>query len=85
MRPGLGIDIYELRGLAYHRKGDEDRAIADYSALLKLQPNNVGALLDRGDARRNKKDYAGAVADYGAAIKLAPDNPGGWKGRGFVA
>ena len=84
MRADLGVDIYEPRGLSYHRKGDEDRAIADYDALLKLKPNNVGILLDRGDARRNKKDYAGAVADYGAAIERAPDNPGGWKGRGFV-
>ena len=84
LNASLGVDIYELRGLAYHRKGDEDHAIADYSALLKLRPNNVGALLDRGDALRNKKDYAKAAVDYGEAIKLAPDNPGGWKGRGFI-
>ncbi len=70
LRPDLGVDVYGLRGLAYHRKGDDDNAVADYDALLKLTPNDVGALLNRGDALRNKTDYARAAADYSAAITL---------------
>jgi cytochrome c-type biogenesis protein CcmH/NrfG len=31
------------RGLEYAKKGDLDRAIADWEAVLRLDPNNAGA------------------------------------------
>src|SRR5215468_9663383 len=52
LRPQAGAAIYGVRGYVYHRKGDEVRAIADYNAFLELAPNDVGTLLNRGDALR---------------------------------
>src|SRR5262249_27810139 len=50
----------------------------------KLNPDDVGAYLNQGDALRSKGDLAGASEDYGQAIRLAPDNPGGFGGRGQI-
>ena len=63
---------------------DYDRAIADYSEQIKLNPDDVGAYLNRGDALRSKGELASAGEDYGQAIRLAPDNPGGFGGRGQI-
>ena len=84
LRPGSGADIYKLRGRAYYRNGDYKLAIADYDEQLKLDPKDVGTLLNRGDASRAVGDFSRAGADYNAAIRLAPDNPGGFNGRGFI-
>jgi len=84
LRPGGSASVYGPRGVAYHRKGDEAHAVADYSESLKAEPNDVGMLLNRGDALRNMHEWSRAGADYSEAIRLAPDNPGGWKGRGYI-
>src|SRR6478752_1251311 len=84
LRPGGSASVYGPRGVAYHRKGDEAHAVADYSESLKAEPNDVGMLLNRGDALRNMHEWSRAGAGYSEAIRLAPDNPGGWKGRGYI-
>jgi len=38
------------RGVAYARKGDYDRAIADYGQAIQLQPDDAGAYYNRGYA-----------------------------------
>ncbi len=84
LRPSGAASVWGSRGVAYHRKGDEAHAVADYGELLKIEPNDVGMLLNRGDALRNMHEWSRAIADYSEAIRLAPDNPGGWKGRGYI-
>ena len=36
-------DTYYNRGVAYRVKGDHDRAIADYTKAVALNPNNAEA------------------------------------------
>jgi tetratricopeptide (TPR) repeat protein len=55
-------------------KKDYDRAIADYSEALKLQPNNAVIHNNRGTAFHFKKNYDRAIADYDQAIKIDPNN-----------
>ena len=38
---------YINRGVAYERKGDNDRAIADYNEAIRLNPKNAIAFNDR--------------------------------------
>ncbi|MGH6824785.1 tetratricopeptide repeat protein [Methyloceanibacter sp.] len=61
---------YNNRGLAYANKGDNDRAIADLSLALSLDPQMVVAYDNRGYAYQNKGEYDRAVADYDEAIRL---------------
>jgi tetratricopeptide (TPR) repeat protein len=66
--------VYESRGDAYYEKKDYNRAIAEYTEAIKLDPSNAFYFNIRGDAYYLKEDYDRAIADYTEAIRLEPDN-----------
>ena len=61
------------RGDAWSKKGDNDRAIADYDVAIRIDPTSADTFKSRGDAWSNKKEYDRAISDYDAAIQLDPD------------
>src|SRR5262245_50165399 len=63
---------YNARGIAYARKKEFDKAIADYDEAILLDPKKVASYINRGSAHLGKKEYARAIADYDAAIRLDP-------------
>jgi tetratricopeptide (TPR) repeat protein len=67
---------YSNRGLAYNGKGEYDKAIADYTQALRINPNYVNAYFNRGNAYYYKKDYARARADYEKVLQLNPNDAG---------
>ena len=72
-RQNLAI-LHSNRGIAYGKAGDYDRAIADFDAALRINPNHVRAYLNRGNANFARRDYDRAIADFGQAIRLEPKN-----------
>ena len=42
MKPD-NVETYIYRGLAYHHKGEYDRAIGDFTKAIELKPNYAGA------------------------------------------
>src|SRR6266481_5067290 len=64
---------HHQRGLAYRSKGNFDRAIADFSEAIRLDPKLAAAYNNRGNAYKNKGDLDRAIADYSEAIRLAPE------------
>lgn len=66
---------YHLRGVAFLAHKQYDKAIADFSESLRLQPQNAGALNNRGQTRYLMEDYKAAVQDYTAAIAIDAKNP----------
>jgi tetratricopeptide (TPR) repeat protein len=59
--------------------GDEAGAIAELDRLAAEHPDNVEALVTKGDLHRKHKDYAEAAQAYGAAIaRVSGDQPGYW-------
>ena len=64
--------LWHNRGLQWLAKGNEKRAIEDYSAALKLDPHYAVAWTSRGEAWALLGEHDKAIADFDEAIKLAP-------------
>ena len=50
------------------------RAVGDFDKVLQLVPDNVDALIRRGDAYGQLGDFGHAIADLDRAVQLAPDD-----------
>ena len=66
-------EAYVRPRLGLQRKGDYDRAIADYDRAIQLKPDYAEAYVNRGWAYNAKGDYDRAIADFDRAIQLKPD------------
>ena len=75
---------YFNRGLAYGKKGEVDRAIADFDKAIALNPDYAAAYYNRGTAYGMKGDYDRAIADFGRAIKLNPKDADAYNNRGLA-
>jgi tetratricopeptide (TPR) repeat protein len=52
---------------------DYEQTIAECTAALRIDPNDVGAYNNRGLAYAYMGDYDQAVADFEAALQIDPD------------
>jgi len=68
------VDIPLLAGYVHKSRGDNERAVADFTEAINRNPNAVTAYVNRGfvlnDLRRSKP----AAADFEAALKREPNN-----------
>ena len=78
---GRRAAAYYNRGSA-HLKGDADRAIADFSEAIRLDPKRADAYLNRALAYRIKNDVDRAMPDYNDTIRLDPKHPTAYIARG---
>ena len=60
------------------------RAIEDFDKVLTLEPDNVDALIHRGDSYRQIGNYGRALADLDAAVAKEPDNAEALAMRGLA-
>jgi len=63
---------YVNRGNAYAMKDDYNRAIAEYTEAIKLDPYYYLAYFNRGIAYRDLEDIRRAIDDFTQTIKLEP-------------
>jgi tetratricopeptide (TPR) repeat protein len=75
---------YNDRGLTYRRKGEYDKAIADYDKAIQLNPKFAMAYSNRGTAYRQKHNYDKAIADCDQAIRLDPAFVAAYNNRGLT-
>jgi tetratricopeptide (TPR) repeat protein len=64
--------------------GDFDRAIAEFSIAIKVDPTRTEIYIRRGKAFAQKGQYNLAIADFDRAIKLNVDLGPGYLNRGIV-
>jgi membrane associated rhomboid family serine protease len=76
---------YNNRGDAWAAKSDNDRAIADYSEAILLDPKNADYLNSRCWARAiTGRELPLAVTDCTEALRIAPNDANILDSRGFV-
>lgn len=76
-------DAYWKRGNDFFTTGDNDRAISDYSEVIRISPNFIGAYYYRGFAYGRKGDLDHAIADFTDAIRLNPNLAEVFQSRGL--
>lgn len=69
---GTEYGIYLQRALAYFNKGFYDKAIADFTKVIALDPKDHSYYSLRGFAYEKNGQRTQAIADYRTAIKLNP-------------
>ena len=65
-------------------KHDFVGAIADYTEVIKLKPDDAGAFYHRGFARELVGDLDGAMVDYTEAIRYRPYFDLAFRRRGLL-
>ena len=76
---------YGARASYFKETGKFDRALADYSQSLNLQPLFFEGRNNRGLIYLQKNEYQAARADFDKAIELKPNFAGAYANRGLVA
>ena len=72
------------RGIVWSEKGDLDKAGADFSRAVRIDPTNGGAYAGRADVWRAKGQFDKALDDLDHAIKLNPDLGSAYTTKGQV-
>ena len=65
-------ESYYKRGIAYYKKREYDKAIADFSEVIERDSNHAESYYNRGNAYCDNVDFDEAIADYTKAIELKP-------------
>ena len=65
---------YRLRGIAYGKKGDDDRAIKDFDKVIALYPKNANSYFKRALSYEQSGNVKMAEADYRKVLSLRPDD-----------
>ncbi len=78
------VEAHFHRGVAYGSKGAHERAIADFTKVIALDPGSVVAYYNRAEACKEIGEYDRAIADYTDAIRLKPEWAPPYRGRAEV-
>jgi tetratricopeptide (TPR) repeat protein len=65
-------DAYIRSGVSHATSGDYDRAIADFSEAIRIDPATSAAFIERGNVYGVKHDFDRASADFTEAMRLDP-------------
>jgi tetratricopeptide (TPR) repeat protein len=79
------LATYYRRGTVYVINKENDKAIADYTQVIKLDPNDMpGYYAIRGALYDRKHEFDKAISDYTQAIKLGYNYAAYFHARGFM-
>lgn len=70
----LPAEEHFKKGNEFAQAGEFDKAIAEYQAVLKAEPNNTSALTNLGVVYYSLGNLDQAIAQYQKAIQIAPND-----------
>ena len=76
--------FYNNRGLTYFNQGELDKAFADFTKAIELDPQMIMAYQNRGSLYFTQGELDAAIADHTKAIELDPANAVTHYYRGIV-
>jgi tetratricopeptide (TPR) repeat protein len=62
--------VYTSRGNAWRDKKEYDKAVADFTEAIRLDPKDARSFTARGNAWFAKKEYDKATSDFNEADRL---------------
>ena len=78
------IGAYINRGVAFRNLGEYQRAVSDYTAVLKYAPNDAMIYANRANARRELGELKKALTDADHAVAIDGTRPASFYTRGAV-
>lgn len=81
LRQYLSSDITN-NGVVWSKKGERDKAIADYSKAVEIDPRNYMAYTNRGNVWKDKGEWDKAIAAFSKALSSNPQGAEAYYGRG---
>jgi tetratricopeptide (TPR) repeat protein len=81
---GVSTEFVSGAAVTEEKKAVYDRAIADFTQAIRLDPDSASAYIERGGAYDAKGYHDQAIADYSQAIRLAPDYYSAYSVRGLA-
>ncbi len=70
----LSPEEHFRKGNEFAQAGELDKAVAEYQAVLKANPNNTSALTNLGVVYYSQGNLDQAIAHYQKAIQIAPND-----------
>lgn len=67
-------NAFYFRGLAFQKKDEWEKAIADFSTALRLEPESAACFRERGYAYHRTKAFQEALKDFEETIRRQPDD-----------
>ena len=83
-KPEDNAEAYFVRGVTYARKGQYDKAIADFTKAIELNPRHAEAYINRGLAYKNTGQYDQAISDCTKAIEINPRDAEAYNNRAIA-
>jgi len=75
---------YSNRGVIWWKQKEYEKAVADFSAAIAINPGYRDAWYNRGVVYEETGRYEEAAADYSQAVALDPEHIKAWYNRGVV-
>lgn len=64
---------YRALGVAYHRQGDAERAIRQFTHAVTVAPKSPAGYVNRAEVHISRRDTERALADLDKAVQVARD------------
>ncbi|MCK6548287.1 tetratricopeptide repeat protein [Myxococcota bacterium] len=64
---------YRALGVVYHRQGDAERALRQFTHAITVSPKSAAAYVNRAEVHISRRDFDKALADLSAAVQVAGD------------
>jgi tetratricopeptide (TPR) repeat protein len=80
--PEARAEAYRHRGETNDSIGQKERAVADYTEVIRLEPDDMRAYFARGEIYQSRGDHDLAIADFSEFVRREPTAFGGFHARG---